>query len=529
MQTIPNLGDLGFANFAGRTWRPHQAETLASVLSSKKKFLLVQAPTGFGKSPLAMSAGLLIEPKLPRQYGSDLLDPQSAILAVTKQLQRQYLDDFPHAHEVRGRGNFVCNAEPSQTAAEAICTISGPKSCDVHRAGGCSYYQHRDAALQGVQVVPNYAYFLGTANGSGAFSQQSLLVLDEGHLIDDALMSHVTSSVHRFACDMFDVRYPAQNATWNWQQWHDWAALYQDDLADEVLGLRGPATGNLATRKRFHHGSALLKTMNLLAQAPDPWVCVPSKTGWDFMPVWIGSLAESLLYRHGNKILIMSGTILNPDLFCKTVGIDPAEMEFIDVPSTFPVGAKPVEYWPAQAVKFGIDLTPTVERVTEIVRMHEGQKGLVHCVSYALAEAIRKGVPSDVSRRLISHTTVDRLEVYEAFRNGRADGVLLSPSMKEGVSLEDEHCEFICIPKMPYPYLGSPQIAARMQTSIGQSWYNWKTMCDTMQMAGRGMRHDGDHCKVYITDGNYGRVHRTMRQYLPAYWTDDLIDNTGSL
>ena len=522
---IPQLRELGFAKFQEAEWREYQAETLAEAIGTDKKFILVQAPTGFGKSPLAMAAGKLVAPQVQRAIGNEVLAPQSSVLTGTKQLQKQYLSDFEdYAVEVKGRGNFGCLDDPQVTAADASCTVGSARDCDYYAA--CPYYRQRNLALDAPEVIHSYAYGLRSLSG---FGKQSLMVLDEAHLLDDQLMSYVTSSVHRFACDMFDVRYPPANAEWSWSDWHSWAEVYHDELRDAVRALRKQAEENVATRKRFRHGQVLAKTLELLVNAEDPWVCVPSKTGWDFMPVWIDKLADAYLYQRANKVMLMSGTILDPELFSRIVGIDPADTHFIDVPSTFPIGSKPVIYWPAQAVKSGIDLTDTVERVNEIIEDHPGQKGLVHCVSYAVADAIRKGASKDVSRRLVSHTASDRLEVYDAFRVGAPDGVLLSPSMKEGVSLEDEQCEFIVIPKMPYPYLGSPQIKARMQTPFGQRWYAWRTFCDTIQMAGRGMRSKEDHCKVYITDANFARLFRQMRKYIPRYWLDDLVDTTGSL
>lgn len=41
-----------------------------------------------------------------------------------------------------------------------------------------------------------------------------------------------------------------------------------------------------------------------------------------------------------NKTLIMSATILKKDFFCNLVGLNPNEVKFIEVPSTFPVSIR---------------------------------------------------------------------------------------------------------------------------------------------------------------------------------------------
>ena len=531
MITIPLLSELGFEKFSSSEWRENQAEALDKALNSPHKFVIAQAPTGFGKSPFAMGLGKLVEPKHDRMYQKDILDPQSAVLTGTKQLQAQYLGDFSDwARQVRGRANFTCLTEPSVTAAHAACTINNPKTCPSYNQ--CPYYVQRAKALfDSEMTIHSYAYFLNAANYSHAFTGQSCLVLDEAHLLDDMLMSFVTSPVLTATCRMFDIAYPPQKEGWNWAGWKGWAEVYRDELAEQVRALKGPALANVQTRRKYSSGNALLKTIELLdkADADKPWVCVPTQGGWDFMPTWVDKLADDLLYRHGHKVVLMSATILDYRTFAMTVGIDPNNCTFLDIPSSFPVGNKPVYYEPAMNVKAGQDLTPVCEAVYGIIRDHEGDKGLVHCVSYAVMDAIVKGAPPDVRERLMWHATSDRLEKYEEFRRRTDNPVLLSPSMKEGVSLEGDMCRFIIIAKMPYPYLGSPQIKARMQTALGQKWYAWKTMCDVIQMSGRGMRSAEDYCAVYILDGNFKRLFQQMRWCLPSYWLAELRDPQGLL
>ena len=56
--------------------------------------ILYKAPTGFGKSPVAIAVA--------RQLGS------SYICSATKDLQTQYVKDFPFLRAVKGMGNYSC-------------------------------------------------------------------------------------------------------------------------------------------------------------------------------------------------------------------------------------------------------------------------------------------------------------------------------------------------------------------------------------------------------------------------------------
>ena len=82
--------------FAGFTeWRPGQLETVEAVIQSRRRFRLVTAPTGSGKS---LIAAVIAGPE----------PAAGVILTATKQLQDQYQADFPEFAELRGISNYPC-------------------------------------------------------------------------------------------------------------------------------------------------------------------------------------------------------------------------------------------------------------------------------------------------------------------------------------------------------------------------------------------------------------------------------------
>lgn len=528
--SIPELQALGFARFRDRAWRAMQAEVTERILNSPKRFIVIQAPTGFGKSPVSMAAGKLIRPKTNRVYGAREYGPQSAVLTATKMLQGQYTGEFADfTAEVRGRSNFDCLVEPELTAADGLCAVMVSNSDEDRcpKRDHCPYFVQRDMALVAPHSTHSYAYFLNSANHTGYFGQQSLLVLDEGHLIDDMLMGFIAVTITDRACAAFHIPLPGMPGTEiEWDDWCEWAETNKPDIIAQLEDIEPLIKSSVAHRRLYRTGAALVESMRTILRSPAPWICEPvkGKPSWELKPTWVGQLANENLYRHGRKVVIMSATILDYKVFCELIGIDPEDVEYIDVPSSFPLGRKPVYYDPAWYGKRGADLAPLVQKVTEIVRSEVGNKGLIHCVSYEVATAIRDGVPPDVAARLMTHTTADRIDVYEEFRRRTDDPVLLSPSMKEGVSLEEDQCRFIVVAKLPYPYLGSPQIRARMDTPLGKRWYPWKTGCDLIQMTGRGMRSAEDSCRVYLLDAAFGRLYEQIGHTLPGYWVDDLVD-----
>ncbi|HZD33730.1 MAG TPA: ATP-dependent DNA helicase [Nitrososphaeraceae archaeon] len=77
-----------------RQRQDHILKEICDAFNSGYKRILLEAPTGFGKSPLAVSFALTL--------GS------SYICTSTKDLQTQYANDFSHLKVVKGKGNFPC-------------------------------------------------------------------------------------------------------------------------------------------------------------------------------------------------------------------------------------------------------------------------------------------------------------------------------------------------------------------------------------------------------------------------------------
>jgi ATP-dependent DNA helicase DinG len=80
--------------------RERQRDVLSEIsdaFASGYKYILLEAPTGFGKSPVAVAVALSL--------GS------SYICTSTKDLQTQYSRDFPYIKVAKGNNNFICTVK----------------------------------------------------------------------------------------------------------------------------------------------------------------------------------------------------------------------------------------------------------------------------------------------------------------------------------------------------------------------------------------------------------------------------------
>jgi Rad3-related DNA helicase len=73
-----------------------------------------------------------------------------------------------------------------------------------------------------------------------------------------------------------------------------------------------------------------------LENNPDNWVVDTSPGGVSFKPLRVNTYAPDHLFNHADIRLFMSATILDQDLFCQWLGINPEETYHLEIKSIFP-------------------------------------------------------------------------------------------------------------------------------------------------------------------------------------------------
>jgi Rad3-related DNA helicase len=209
--------------FPYKSMRPFQKEVLNQVdaaLAARKKFIILEAPVGFGKSPVAAALGLYL--------GSAYL------LSSTKQLQDQYSRDFGFPM-VTGKANFTCLV-PTASGKQIPCSrgkceagwklsqcphyltfeefdeherglCTKDSKCQQLKAGKlCPYYAQKWHAFRSPVMVANYAFLLTELKFTPDVKRRRLLVCDEAHDLEKQMVGSASYSLKKSMLQSFQVQ-----------------------------------------------------------------------------------------------------------------------------------------------------------------------------------------------------------------------------------------------------------------------------------------------------------------------------------
>ena len=501
----------------------------------KKRFVVIEAGTGVGKS----AVGLTVARYMKAKHGFS-----SYFTTTQKILQEQYLQDFGSFGmcSIKSASNYRCSFKKNQTCSESQKELKIEpkgsrfwKSCVMN----CAYKKDKAKFIESSLGVTNFPYLITESNLSGGIKPKELLVIDEAHNVESELSKFVEVSVSaRFAKQFFKTgfEFPRTKAkTYSWIK-NTYAPKIKAKLKAMESGL-----------EKFNISEASLKEFSKITGQIDlmrshlsklshfvekydsnTWLFEFEDTGssikgdrFYFKPIDVSSYAESLLYRLGTKVLLMSATILNHDAFRESIGIPTQDSACVRISSPFPTQNRPIIYSPIGYMsKKYIDKTLPVmiKAIESILAEHSHEKGIIHTHSYYIANKIKNAIRS---KRILVHDSENRDAVLAKHKSSQKPTVLLSPSMTEGVDLKGEISRFQVLCKVPYPFLGDKLVKKRMNR--WQWWYPLQTAKTVVQSVGRSVRSSEDHAVTYILDSNWSMFYRQNKNLFPEDFQECLI------
>jgi len=502
--------DLGFSPDTFPNWRQHQRKAIMDIagqLSNSHDIVSMAGPTGSGKSLLACAI-------------AKVLGLKALVLVGTKQLAEQYEESFENIVVIKGRGNYPCPRFPDLTADLAPCTMTEDK-CPLKFDGGCPYYAAKARAQHANLVVTNYSYGLAEMNYIGKMARP-LIVLDESHRTERELMSFINISINKKVLESAGISLPRLRGFSKWKEWAE-AILPRVDTALAKMATQATMFNwDKVSMKTWQKLDRTYKELSRLTQLKETWLEEYHPWSVQFKPVWVKQYAEKAIFSHAEKFLLMSAT---PPMM-ETLGIkDYGELE---VPSTFPVKNRP--FINRAAVKLNYrtmdsQLPIVVKECDKIIARHArlGHKGIVHSTSYRIRDYIL--AYSEHSNIMMTHDQKDRSEVLTEFFDSEGPRVLLSPSMSEGVSFDDDKARYQIIVKTPFLSLGDPQVKAR--SAENRNWYIYEAVTALTQTYGRITRSPTDWGETIYLDGHLNWLRAKYKGYFRKWFLESIISGRG--
>ena len=553
----------------GKTPRPQQTEFLtraAAAFAAGKRVVVGELPTGAGKTDACKTVANAL-----RSIGQSTF-----MLTSQKLLQDQYSQDFPSPdiETIKGRANYPCThpeAHPDgQNAADGVCRSKSKgilSTCiDLDEAGPiaraqdvsilqaavglalpptchhCPYW----AQLQKTHDAPislfNFSSFLFQQR-IGRFGKRALMIVDEAHNTESQLMNFVTLELSEWTLSLVGVRIDREIRTK--AEFLDWLAE-TDLVAIIARKLKDLGDDSESDSDDADLSAAELDALKELDGKLANFMAFLEKTEWILevvryndkrsgderrkivaRPLYAKDFAEDLLFRHADRLVFMSATILDVEVWARNLGLSMDEVELIQTPCDFPVENRPIykDYCGNFGFKyFSKEQNPKdptepkfVRKVSEILSRHEGQRGIIHCHSFNLSKILYQGVDTD---RFLFQEHFDSKEEMLAEHGRRTDSVIVAPAMHEGLDLKGDLSRFQVIAKMPWPNMNDRVIKQRMDRD--SQWYAWLCALKIVQSYGRSVRSRDDWATTYLLDAGFESFIWRSSKMLPGWFHEAL-------
>jgi len=484
---------------------------LNSFINKKKRFVLGEFPLGIGKSGIAITVCNYLKHKtLQKSY----------ILTTQKILQEQYVRDFPNVASISAKNNYQCenhltgiNCTIGQLFAKKTLDDDSLKSY----LNNCVYNQEKIKFQKSNISLTNLHYFIIHKNLD--LEGRKILVIDECHNLENAITDFASITVDKYYVEnVLKIEFPINNKTTT-KSFIDWIKTdYVSALTDLYMNLENKfnrisddieylkSHDNLVLFKKIEELKTKIDTLSsqtLKYLNEHDWVLTINETQdiANIKPLFASKYTERLLFEGFNYILLLSGTILDKDIFCRNVGINPDDADFKSLESPFEIKNRPIYEIPIGSMgRKEIDntLPNMVSAIKEILNHHKSEKGIIHAHNYKIAKYITDNIND---KRLLSHTSMDRDDTLNFHLISDEPTVIISPSFTEGIDLYGDKSRFQIIVKVPFPYIGDNYVKIKMEKVDG--WYAWQTIKTIIQATGRSVRDYNDYATTYILDSDW--------------------------
>ena len=522
-----------------KTYQIEALNFMKDSIVNGKRFVLNNLSTGTGKSYLAMMFA---------NWYKGFVNPNAKfdILTGSKILQEQYLKDFNFINNYKGKSNYYCQTFDCQCdTGKELCGIM-KKPCD-----SCPYDMAKNQWITGDIGLTNFHLF----NTLSLFQTDILkrrdgnvLIIDECQNFESVFSDYLSSKLSakilkRCGIEMKEIE-TLDNRYISKIKYMDKYLIFLETKLIPILEKKRDQfiveiSSSTKSKKKIELTNYIQNIESKLSafkhlfdsHANDPeniiLDIVVNKNEKMFSGIelvtehiFVYEYLNEYVWSKYDHIIFMSATILDRSMFSFINGLDEDLTSYYEIPSPFSIKNRPIYYLKIGKMSFTSKeetFKKQVVWVKKILAKYKDKKGIIHTANYEITEWIKENI---MDSRLLFHNTEDRNEILEKHLTSKEPTILVSPSMMEGISLDDDLARFQIIMKIPFPSLASKKIKTRQK--IKPEWYSWKTCLDTIQASGRGNRSITDYCDTFILDSNFSDLLKYNSNILPQYFIDSI-------
>lgn len=575
-------------HFPKDSYREGQREAIEFVLNSfnsGKQIVILEGPTGSGKSAIGMTVANMVkntyyltitkilQDQLVTDFGSRIVDLKGRNAYPCTFYQRigprmvqnmiwsqDELDEFllkdPDCsngycrtkHNSKAAQSYKCDKCFLETGIENTGRPKGDLKIlpQGMRFSACPYYEQVHKALRARIAVMNFSSFLFQTTMTKRFEDpRQLMIVDECHNLEPQLLDFVSftiNDVHLQKHGIFipDLEHPYEYAVW-----------FEDtNVASLLLESIKKAREDDKPRVEDELARVLKKykmfmdhILNADEEGASEWVCeyeekrntkgIITHRSVTLKPVFAYRFVNNLLFKHSKRVLMMSATVLDVNVMCRSLGIKRDQVAAMRMKNRFPVKNRLIHVQPVAKMTGGKDkmaewAPKLVEGVNEIVEKYRGKRGIIHTHNFRIMDHLLQRCDPAVKRRFLNQKNFrDKKLLLEAHAQ-QPGAIIVAPAMHEGIDLAGDLSRFQIICKIPYANcFDDEQLARRVE--IDRRYYIWLTALRLVQSYGRSIRSESDYADTYILDEAIYRFMRDAKTMIPTWFSEAIRDINGEL
>lgn len=518
-------------------------QIIEAYLERNKKMVVLSAPTGTGKSIIGAVVAEVMHDLLGRQEQQC----GSFILMGTNILATQYAETFDGIRDflqVKGANNYPCHALSTMqeyVGADSCCEkdMRMSKEPDLEQivskyCGKCEFAYVKRAKHAVTHLITNYSYYFIDRLFTHQHAKRTITVWDEAHTINDAFAEHcavyvsdkrlatlaeeitehlkvgdmsIFATIKKMRDDIKSGHIDDSNYLEKLDRLHE-VYTYVKNKAMELAMINLKSDIKLyskLSKLSKKYGDMACKIGDLLAYDYEHIFELNKELKeLSVKPIFVGSMFNTLI--NSDYQLFMSATV-SGQMLIETLGLNPNDLEYIKLPPCFPVENKKVVFLNVEKLNYTTMKDVSIQdkianTCRKLVERHynENESGIILTPSFDVTDLIVKHLSKkskDV--KIFHHERGTKLApLVDKFKEYSEPSVLISPSMFEGLSLDDELSRYQVYVKAPYASLGEKRM--KYIADHHKNMYQLATILRIIQGAGRSVRGPEDYAVTYCID-----------------------------